>query len=525
MVYLVRRMAERADGAEPKGHPGREADLQGMADMPKEGDVIAGKFRVERVLATGGMGIVFAALHLALGQRVAVKMLLPDAMLVPSSVERFQREAQAAANIQNEHVVRIMDIGTTDKGAPYMVMEYLVGCDLGDLIDARKTIPPEEAVDYVLQACEAMAEAHRIGIVHRDLKPGNVFLTKRSDNTPLIKVLDFGISKLGEELVGRQQGALTATHVMMGSPLYMSPEQIRSAKTVDRRSDVWSLGVILFELLTGQLPFEGETAIAICAQVAADPPIPLRVLMPDLPEGLEEVILRCLEKEPEKRYDDVAAFAEALAPFGSDAGRASAERVRNAVADPSQLPTLHAARIKLDLPKGSAKATAKTVAATPAAVERAAPAKRRGGRGVLALLFLSTLGFGAWHAREPLLAAARSQLGPDPAATGGAVGLGVPPEGEDGTDAAALLALAPDAAEEAVAYGDAGMETWMDAEVLGDEDEQDDEDEEEDDDAGASDAAVAAAPRPHVAATRPHTTTRHTSKPTKPGTKKKTRKR
>src|SRR5882672_10086433 len=285
------------------------------AEMPKDGDIIAGKFRVERVLAVGGMGVVFAAQHMIMSQRVAVKMLLPEALIVPSAVERFHREAQAAANIRNEHVVRIMDVGHTDTGAPYIVMEYLVGSDLGELIERRKNIPVEEAVDYLLQACEAMADAHRIGIVHRDLKPGNVFLTRRTDNTPLIKVLDFGISKLGEEIMGQKQWQLTRTHVMMGSPLYMSPEQIRNAKTVDRRSDIWSLGIILFELLTGTLPFDGETAISICAQVAADPPIPLRLLHPEMPEQLEEIILRCLEKEAENRYDDVAALAEALAPF------------------------------------------------------------------------------------------------------------------------------------------------------------------------------------------------------------------
>jgi serine/threonine protein kinase len=518
VVYLVQGMAAPDDEAgEARRRSASDADA--LEGMPKEGDVIAGKFRVERVLATGGMGVVFAALHLTLGQRVAVKMLLPDAMVVPSAVERFQREAQAAANIQNEHVVRIMDVGSTDKGSPYMVMEYLVGCDLGDLIESRKTVPPQEAVDYLLQACEAMAEAHRIGIVHRDLKPGNVFLTKRSDNTPLVKVLDFGISKLGDELMGREQGSLTATHVMMGSPLYMSPEQIRSAKTVDRRTDIWSMGVILFELLTGQLPFEGETAIAICAQVAADPPIPLRLLMPELSVELEEIILRCLEKEPERRYDDVAELSAALAPHGSDAGRASAERVRKSVADPSQLPTLHAARIKLDLPKSQPKALAKTDASWHKVAEKAAPPKKRG-RGFIALLFIGLMGFGAWKMRAELLSAARTSLGPDPAAADAAPGpIAAAP------DANPTLAFAGVTAPDATPAPETPPATTvdpLDAGADADADADDEDEEDDEDDAAAPEAGTG----PRVATSHPRPKRVTTGKPgTKPGTKKKPRKR
>ena len=415
-MYLVRCMAEEVTASGP------------VVPMPKEGDVIAGKFRVERVLAVGGMGVVFAAQHMIMGQRVAVKMLLPDALAVPSAVERFHREAQAAANIRNEHVVRIMDVGHTDTGAPYIVMEYLVGSDLGELIERRKNIPIEEAVDYLLQACEAMADAHRIGIVHRDLKPGNVFLTRRTDNTPLIKVLDFGISKIGEEIMGQKQWQLTRTHVMMGSPLYMSPEQIRNAKTVDRRSDIWSLGIILFELLTGQLPFDGETAISICAQVAADPPIPLRLLHPEMPEALEDVILKCLEKEPEHRYDDVAALAEALAPFGSEAALTSATRVRRTLADESRMPTLNAARIKPDIRKQTPRPLVKTDPSwhkksggsggggSGAVTVAGIPRKRSSfGRAMLTLTFVGILGAGGWLMRDKLLSAAKeNNLLPDP---------------------------------------------------------------------------------------------------------------
>ncbi|MEO6575959.1 MAG: serine/threonine-protein kinase, partial [Polyangiaceae bacterium] len=197
---------------------------------PRKGDVIAGKYLVERVIAEGGMGVVVEAMHLTLNRRVAVKLMLPEALELPNAVERFQREAQAAAQIQNEHVVRIIDVGTREDGSPYMVMEYLEGTDLGDLVGPeKKALPIEVAVDYVLQACEGMAEAHRNGVVHRDLKPSNLFLVKRDDGSPCVKVLDFGISKFtGRDEMGREQGGLTATRAMMGSPFYMSPEQLRS---------------------------------------------------------------------------------------------------------------------------------------------------------------------------------------------------------------------------------------------------------------------------------------------------------
>ncbi|MEO6420260.1 MAG: serine/threonine-protein kinase, partial [Polyangiaceae bacterium] len=192
--------------------------------------MIAGKYLVERVIAEGGMGVVVEAMHLTLNRRVAVKLMLPEALELPNAVERFQREAQAAAQIQNEHVVRIIDVGTREDGSPYMVMEYLEGTDLGDLVGPeKKALPIEVAVDYVLQACEGMAEAHRNGVVHRDLKPSNLFLVKRDDGSPCVKVLDFGISKFtGRDEMGREQGGLTATRAMMGSPFYMSPEQLRS---------------------------------------------------------------------------------------------------------------------------------------------------------------------------------------------------------------------------------------------------------------------------------------------------------
>src|SRR5882724_4501839 len=230
--------------------------------MVREDELLADKYRVERVLGQGGMGYVVAALHIQLQQRVAVKILMPDLCEDREAVERFLREARAAVRIQSEHVARVLDVGTLQDGSPYMVMEYLSGRDLARELDALSQIPVLDAVHYVLHACEAVAEAHALGVIHRDLKPANLFLTYRNDGSPLVKVLDFGVAKaLSRDSV--ELPSLTATQSVIGSPQYMSPEQVRSPKTVDFRTDVWSLGIILHELLTGAPPFDGDTPFSL----------------------------------------------------------------------------------------------------------------------------------------------------------------------------------------------------------------------------------------------------------------------
>lgn len=295
-----------------------------MSSPVVEGDVLAGKYRVERVLGKGGMGVVVAATHLTLGQRVALKFLLPQATEDPQLVARFLREARAAAAIRSEHVARVLDVGELPGGAPYLVMEYLEGRDLAAELTQHGPLPVPLAVDFVLQACEALVEAHALGIVHRDVKPANLFLVKRTDGSPCIKVLDFGIAKQVE-----QQGtdALTRTTAILGSPLYMSPEQVRASTKVDLRTDVWSLGIVLHELLTGRPAFDATTASALLAMIAADPPTPLRALRPDAPVALEALIARCLEKNVAARTPSVAALARELAPFASERGRLSVERI------------------------------------------------------------------------------------------------------------------------------------------------------------------------------------------------------
>jgi eukaryotic-like serine/threonine-protein kinase len=307
-----------------------------LAAGVRQGDVLGGKYRVERVLGVGGMGVVVAARHIELDSRVALKFLLPELVASPEAVARFAGEARAAVQIQNEHVARVLDVGALDNGAPYMVMEFLEGRDLSTWLQQRGPLPAEQAVEFVLQACVAVADAHRLGIVHRDLKPANLFCIRRSDGQFVIKVLDFGISKLRRVTDGRRLSesagmSVTKTSALMGSPLYMSPEQMRSSKDVNAQTDIWALGVILFELLTGRVPFLGETVTEVAIHVATQSPPPIRSLRPDAIPGLEAVIFKCLEKQRDNRYPTVADLAVGLLPFGSVRAKALVERISGIV--------------------------------------------------------------------------------------------------------------------------------------------------------------------------------------------------
>jgi serine/threonine-protein kinase len=292
-----------------------------MSTLPSVGEVIAGKYRIEGLLGEGGMAHVFAAHHELLDKSIAVKILsptAPNAAMQKMFTDRFLTEARAAAKVDSPHVARVMDCGTLDNGVPFMVMERLDGCDLEELLRLEHNLAVPDAVDYVLQALQGLAHAHSLGIIHRDLKPANLFLSHQPDGAAVIKIVDFGIAKV-VDLGGGTEGRITGDNSAVGSPMYMSPEQVRNAKAVDHRADIWAMGVVLYELLAGSPPFGGDDLGIgeIFAAVLDKSPAPLRKKRAEVPSELEDAVMKCLEKDPEKRYADVSQLARDIAPFGS----------------------------------------------------------------------------------------------------------------------------------------------------------------------------------------------------------------
>jgi serine/threonine-protein kinase len=327
-----------------------------LGALARPGHVILGKYRIERVLGAGGMGAVVLAMHLQLEERVAIKFLLSSVARQPDMVERFLREGRTAIKIRSEHCVRVLDVGTLEGGQPYMVMEYMEGRDLDATIRESGPLPIADAVDFVLQAGEALAEAHALGTVHRDIKPANLFVTRRPDGTPSIKVLDFGISKAAGAAGNL---GMTSTQAVMGSPLYMSPEQMRSSKDVDARSDIWALGTVLYEALAGSPPFDGETVTALIVKITQDPMPSVRGHRAEVPAQLEAVLATALEKDRSRRYQTMAAFAAALAPFGTSSAAASADRIARVLGAPRP-PQASAANLAAFAQSSSALAGAQT---------------------------------------------------------------------------------------------------------------------------------------------------------------------
>ncbi|HTB72209.1 MAG TPA: protein kinase [Polyangiaceae bacterium] len=303
-------------------------------EIPERGETIAGKYVIEGPCGRGGLAVVLSAMHLGLDRRVAIKVLLPEWAGDAEVVRRFVREGRTATRIKSEHVVRVFDVGSLESGAPYLVLEFLEGHNLEDIVTHWGAIAVPTAIDWVLQASEAIAEAHAHGIVHRDLKPANLFLTRRADGSACVKVIDFGLSKLTDPRL-RGVSKITLPTDVMGSPHYMAPEQLRATCDADERTDLWALGAVLHELTTAQPPFSGQTVAEICASVLTQPTPRISSIRPNAPPGLERAILRCLEKDPEARFANVAEMAYAIAPFGTAVSARSYERIARMAGPPA----------------------------------------------------------------------------------------------------------------------------------------------------------------------------------------------
>jgi serine/threonine-protein kinase len=288
------------------------------------GDVIDEKYKVTRLIASGGMGVVFEGVHLLLETCVAIKVARPE-LVTREGLDRFLQEGRVAARLRSPHVARVLDTGRLEGGIPYLVLERLEGEDLYEALRTFGPLPVERVVDYVLQVCEGLAEAHAAGLVHRDLKPENLFLTYAPDGEEVVKILDFGITKLPPELAGRSH---TGNGRSMGSPHYMAPEQMCAPHAVDARADIWTLGVVMYELISGRQPFDADTVPAVCALVLSSQQAPLSSVCPGIPEALEAAISRCLAKDPRERQDNVLELARDIAPFGSPGSEARLERIR-----------------------------------------------------------------------------------------------------------------------------------------------------------------------------------------------------
>ena len=288
---------------------------------PVPSRVIGGKYEIQRELGRGGMGVVYEARHAATGRRVAVKEIAIGND--PKLVERFQREARATGAIDSRHVPPVLDAGTDPTTThPYLVMELLAGQDLQAYLDKHDQISEDVALRITAQACAGLARAHAAGVIHRDIKPANLFLARRDDELPVVQVLDFGVARIKEEISAKDNRALTVTGVMLGTPLYMSPEQVvAGTKDLDHRTDLWSLAIVLYELLTGMTPHdEAETLGALLVAICGRPARPVRLLAPHVSEPVAAIVMRALELDPDKRYATAEEFLDALnsqLPFGT----------------------------------------------------------------------------------------------------------------------------------------------------------------------------------------------------------------
>ncbi len=304
-----------------------QSDPGDLPVLPLPGDVVHGRYRVEYELGRGGMGVVLAAHDQMLDRSVALKVVLPRMLRSPEAIERFSNEARSLAQLESRNVVRVLDFGAlsgppANAGLPFMVLEHLRGEDLFTVAAREGGLSPSRVVRYALQACNGLAAAHAQGIIHRDLKPENLFLAIEPDGSECLKVLDFGIAR------SHSRRPLTRGHVGVGSPGYMSPEQVEGTGRVDARSDIWGLGVVMYELLSHRAAFFGDNPQSLCLQILTAEVTPLLELKPSLPPALVYIVERCMQRDPERRFNNVAELADALAPLDDWSPQSDAERIR-----------------------------------------------------------------------------------------------------------------------------------------------------------------------------------------------------
>ena len=348
---------------EPEPASEQRSTLSGGREPIRVGEVLGDKYRIDRLIAKSGMGIVYVATHLDIEQPVAIKFLL-ESRKDPQAMARFKREARAMGRVRNDHAVRVLDVDELDADTPYIVMEYLEGRDLHSLMREIGKLPLAFTCDLLLQSCEALAAAHAEGVVHRDLKPSNIFVVPEPDGTAHVKVIDFGIAKLRGEIDRGE--AVTHTSTLVGSPRYMSPEQVASSAEIDHRADVWALGVILQEMLTGQRCFEAQGVGPLLIAIATQPHRSILSVMPDAPPGIVEALERALQKNPALRTPDVLAFAESLARF-TPTGPVRIARIRQVASRGSG--EVHPGKLSLEVPSSpdlsAAAGVAETTQSTP----------------------------------------------------------------------------------------------------------------------------------------------------------------
>ena len=400
--------------------------------MPESlvGQTLAGNYLVEAVLGDGGMGTVVAARHLEQGECVAIKILRADLADNEYVVSRFLREGRISTRLGSQHVVKVRDVGRLDDGVPFMVMERLEGEDLEQRLKRDHHLPIETAVDFALHACDALAAAHAAGIVHRDIKPGNLFITEQSGQ-PLLKVFDFGISKVEHD----EEGHRTSAQEIFGSPFYMSPEQLLSSTDVDTRADIWSLGVVLYEMLTGKLPFQADVLAKLHLAVLQGDPIDIRTHGIDIPDRLAEVVHSCLAREREDRWQSMRALAEHLEHYASPNGLAALEALRTkhepnltpAAGVPAPRPSLRSLGTTSERQIAVQRDLRSNKTLTP--WEKSEEPKRRAGAlvGVIAcvVLVLGAIALHPWRAEPPAAASEppppTSERAPEPTVTPSAV--------------------------------------------------------------------------------------------------------